>query len=100
MATNMNSRLQKRFLGAPRFTLRDIYEYEKRNEYSISKEGVAESVFIELKSSNRKKVVIGCIYRDHCKISKCMDSFFEKLIRNVCVKKTTKNYALLWVTST
>ena len=79
------------FFGGTTIYVRDIYEYEKRNEYSISKEGVAESVFIELKSNNRKNVVIGCIYRHHCKIAMFMDTFFEKLIRNVCVKKKKQN---------
>ena len=83
------------FFGGTTIYVRDVYEYEKRNEYSLSKEGVAESVFIELKSSNRKNVVIGCIYRHHCKISKFMDSFFEKLIRNVCIQEKNKVCVLM-----
>ena len=82
----MNLRPQKLFLEALRFTLEMFMSMKKAT--NISKEGVAEWVFLELKSKSGKNVIIGCIYRHHCKIAK-------KLIRNVCANEKNKVCVLM-----
>ena len=58
-------------------------------------EGIAESVFIEIKSEKSKNVMIGCIYRHHCKIDKFMKTFFEKLVNTVCENEKNKICVLM-----
>ena len=74
--------------------VRDCYAYEKKSEYTISLSGIAESTFIEIKSDSSKNVIIGCIYRHHCKLDRFMKNFFEKLIINICDKEKSK-YCIL-----
>ena len=80
--------------GGTSLYVRDCYAYEKKSEYTISLSGIAESTFIEIKSDSSKNVIIGCIYRHHCKLDRFMKNFFEKLIINICDKEKSK-YCIL-----
>ena len=81
--------------GGTSLYIRKVYNYEKREEYCNSLDGVAESVFIEIKSEKSKNAIIGCIYRHHCKVDKFMKNFFEKLVNNICKKENNKICVLM-----
>ena len=80
--------------GGTSLYVRDCYAYEKKSEYTISLSGIAESTFIEIKSESSKNIIIGCIYRHHCKLDKFMKNFFEKLIVTISDKEKSK-YCIL-----
>ena len=85
----------KGFCGGTSLYIRKGYKYEKKNEYCISLDGIAESLFIEIKSEKSKNVIVGCVYRHHCKYEKFMKNFFENLIKSACDKANNKNVILM-----
>ena len=73
--------------GGTSLYVRDCYAYEKKSEYTISLSGIAESTFIEIKSDSSKNVIIGCIYRHHCKLDRFMKNFLRNLSLISVIKK-------------
>ena len=85
----------KGFCGGTSLYVRKGYKYEKKNELCLSMNGIAESLFVEIKSEKCKNVIVGCIYRHHCKFEKFMKNFFENLIKSACDKANNKNIILM-----
>lgn len=75
------------FFGGCGIFIRSDYDYEKRDDLSLSVHTIAESVFVELKSQSNKNILIGCIYRHHTKISLFIQDFLEKIMSSICSEK-------------
>ena len=69
---------------------KDRFNFKRRDDLSKSIENIAESVFLEFQSPNKKNVLIGCIYRHPNSISEFVRNFFENLLVQISQEKNKK----------
>ena len=79
--------------GGAGIYIKTSIEYELLNKYSISNMNISESVFLEIKNTKRKNIVIGCIYRHHTPVSDFLETFLNDVLEKVT--KSNKICALI-----
>jgi len=79
--------------GGAAIYIKDSYECNVLNSYTISIENVCETLFIEIKNKKKKNLIVGCIYRHHTPIESFCKEFFKPAIQKII--KSKKMCALL-----
>ena len=60
----------------------------KITKFSGAHHKVSESVFVEIKSKSKKKLLIGCIYRHPSSaVSEFIDEFFQSTLKEITQKE-------------
>ena len=75
--------------GGAAIYIKSHFEYDQINNLSVSIKDVCESIFIEIKGKNRKKTLIGCIYRHHTTIEEFSNEYFNNAIASIAKSKKT-----------
>ena len=75
--------------GGTALYIKSHFEYEQINDLSVSIKDICESIFIEIKGKNKKKTIVGCIYRHHTTIEEFSNAFFNKAIAKIAKSKIT-----------
>jgi len=79
--------------GGAGIYIKSTFDYEILSKFSIANKDVSESVFLEIKNSTGKNIVIGCIYRHHTPISNFLEIFLNDVLEKIT--KTNKICALI-----
>jgi len=73
--------------------IKSSIEYDQLDHFSVCHENISESIFVELKNSRKKNIIIGCIYRHHSAIQTFISEFFNNMLNKIT--KSKKICALL-----
>ena len=75
------------FFGSTGIYTKNEYSAQKRNDLSFSVNSIGESVFVEILTKSNKKLLIGCLYRHHTKISLFTSNFLEEIMKIIHLEK-------------
>jgi len=79
--------------GGAGIYIKSSLEYENLNNLSACHENISESIFVEIKNTHKKNIVVGCIYRHHTPIQTFISEYFNNLL--IKASKSKKVFALL-----
>ena len=77
----------KSSFGGVGLYIRKDLDFDKRKDISKSNLSVAESIFYEITLKNKRKFLIGCIYRHHTSIRSFVDNFLASILQIVGKEK-------------
>ena len=75
--------------GGAAIYIKNGHQYEIINDHSRTIDNVSESVFIEIKNSNGKNIIIGCMYRHPSVTKKFIEYFLEPTLVKLSNQKKT-----------
>ena len=69
--------------GGTGIYIRDKFEYDLLEKFSVSHPNISESTFIEIKNKSKRNIVIGSIYRHHSQVSDFLEMFLRPTLQKL-----------------